>query len=186
MTTTELLQVAAVVVPSLTALVLAVANARASRRARAAESEAERLRLAEERSAQKRYDLYHPLLQAFGDMLTPSRSARALASLEDIYADFQSFVTIWGSDEVVRKFFRFRTASGSNPPPPILFRMIGDFLVEVRRDLAWPSTEITGLDILGMRLNDLPENPQIIEAFSSSFDELCEKYSWEPPWPKGY
>jgi hypothetical protein len=174
-------QIVALGVPVLVSIFSAIWASRSARRAQAAEHEAARLRALEERTAEKKFELYQPMLQAFGNMLTPSRSKAALDGLEEVLADFQTFVTVWGSDEVVEAFFRYRSAASSSPPPPILFRLMSDFLIAARRDLAWPNTHMTGLHMLGMRINDLADQPDIVEAFSMPWPELEEKHGWKPP-----
>ncbi|REC97277.1 hypothetical protein DEU35_3042 [Microbacterium sp. AG157] len=131
--------------------------------------------------AERKYELYQPFLQTLGDMLTPFRNDAATERLEDVMADFSSFVAIWGSDEAVETFYRFRVASASSPPTLITMRLMADFLIAVRRDIAWPATEITGLHVIGMRINDLPEHPEMKRALEQPLAELCRAEGWTPP-----
>ncbi|KDP89659.1 hypothetical protein W824_15935 [Clavibacter cf. michiganensis LMG 26808] len=96
-------------------------------------------------------------------------------------ADFQTFVTIWGSDDVVDKFFRYRTAAPTSPPTAVIMRLMADFLLAVRRDIAWPDTSITGLHVIGMRINDLAEHPEMSAALSVPIKSLFESEGWTPP-----
>ncbi|MEZ2370569.1 hypothetical protein [Arthrobacter sp. RCC_34] len=181
MTLTLWLQIAALAVPAAVAIFSAIWASRSARRAQHSEQDSARLRALEDRVAQKKYELYLPFLQTLGDMLTPSRNAAATKRLEDTMADFQTFVTVWGSDEVVETFYRYRTSANTSPPPLIVMRLMADFLVAVRRDVAWPDTSILNLHVIGMRINDLPEHPEMVEALSMPLSELFERENWSAP-----
>lgn len=180
-------QVLAVGIPALVSFASAVFAVRSARRAQAAEHEAQRLRALEDRIAEKKYDLYQPFLQTLGDMLTPSRSKAALASMESAVADFQTFVTIWGSDDVVEAFFRYRISAATSPPSLVILRLMSDLLLEVRRDIAWPNTKLDGMHMIAMRINDLPDHPELERALSIPLDQLFREQDWSPPFklPRG-
>ncbi|MFD8768165.1 hypothetical protein [Microbacterium oxydans] len=131
--------------------------------------------------AEKKYELYLPFLKTLGDMLTPSRSAAGQSQLEDALADFQTYVTTWGSDEVVEAFYRYRVSAASEPPAMVNFRLMSDFLLEVRRDIAWPDTKLTGLHVIGMRINDLADHPELAHALTVPLDQLFKEQEWTPP-----
>jgi hypothetical protein len=174
------IQILTIALPAVVSVFAAVWAARSAGRARAAEHEAARLRALEERIAQKKFELYQPMLEALGGMMTPGRTEVALAGAGDIMSDFQTFVSVWGSDDAVRAFYRFRTASSTNPPPMIIIRLVSDFIIEARRDLAWPSTTLTGREVMGMRINEY--SPELEEALTLPFDALASKYAWRAPW----
>ncbi|WP_454115254.1 hypothetical protein [Microbacterium lacticum] len=175
------LQIVALVTPAAVAIFSAIWASRSARRAQRAEHESARLRALEDRVAQKKYELYQPLLQTLGDILTPSRNAAATKQLEDVIADFQTFVTVWGSDEVVEAFYRYRAAANSSPPTLVIMRLMADFLVAVRRDVAWPDTRILNLHAIGMRINDLSEHPEMVEALAMPLHELFDRENWSAP-----
>jgi hypothetical protein len=125
-------------------------------------------------------DSTQPFLKSLGDTLTPSRKEQAVKGQEDAMADFQSFVTVWGSDEVVEKFYRFRVASAGNPPSLVIMRLMSDFLLAVRRDIAWPGTELDGMHMIAMRINDIDERPDMKRALTMPLDELFAWQKWEP------
>lgn len=174
------IQILTIVLPAAVSVFAAIGAARSATRARAAEHEAARLRALEDRVAQKKFELYQPMLQALGSMMTPGREESTLAGLTDVMSDFQTFVSVWGSDDAVRAFYKFRVASSTNPPAMILIRLVSDFMVEARRDLAWPNTELTGREVMGMRINEM--TPELQEALTVDFDSLARKYDWNPPW----
>lgn len=173
-------QILAIGIPAVVSVFAAIWAARSATRARTAEHEAARLRALEERTAQKKFELYQPMLQALGDMLTPGREQLGLKQAGDVMPDFQTFVSIWGSDDAVRAFYRFRVGSSTSPPPMIMIRLASDFILEARRDLAWPATAIGGREVMGMRINE--GTPELDEALSHDFDQLAAKYEWTPPW----
>lgn len=159
----------------------AVWATRSAHRAQQAEHEAARLRALEDRVAQKKYELYQPFIQTLGDVLTPARNQAAMARLQDVMADFQSFITVWGSDEAVETFYRYRIAAPTSPPTPVAIRLMADFLLAVRRDVAWPDTNITGLHVIGMRINDMADHPEMEEALTLPLAALFEMHKWKAP-----
>jgi len=168
-------------VSALASIAAALIAGRYAARARLAESEAARLRAAEERLAERKFKLYQPMLQALGNMLTPGNTT-GLGQMEAALPDFMTFASVWASDDALEAFFRFRVGSGTTPPSEITFRLVSDFLVAARQDLSNLPTNVTGLEIFGMRINKLYDSPNIVEAFTLPFDELAEKHSWEIPW----
>lgn len=181
------LQIVALVVPAAVAIFSALWASKSASRAQQAEHESSRLRALEDRVAEKKYALYQPFLQTLGDMLTPSRNAAATAGLEDVLADFQTFVTVWGSDDAVETFYRYRIAANNSPPNLVIMRLMADFLVAVRRDIAWPDTRIPALYTIGLRINDLAEHPEMVAALSLPLDDFLATQDWEPPFevPRG-
>ncbi len=174
-------QIVALAVPAAVSIFSALWATRSARKAQRAEHEAARLRALEDRVAERKYELYQPFLQTLGDMLTPFRKDAASERLEAVMADFSSFVAIWGSDEAVETFYRFRVGSVASPPTLVTMRLMADFLIAVRRDIAWPVTDITGLHVIGMRINDLPEHPEMKRALEQPLAELFEAEGWTPP-----
>jgi len=174
------LQIVTIVLPATVSVFAAVWAARSAGRARTAEHEATRLRALEERVAQKKFELYQPMLESLGDMMTPGRSEAALERAGEVMPNFQTFISVWGSDEAVKAFYRFRVASSTNPPAMIMIRLVSDFMVEARRDLAWPATQLTGVEVMGMRINE--SSSELEDALTLEFDALALKYEWQAPW----
>lgn len=174
-------QIVVVGLPAVVSIFAAIWAGRSAFRAQAAEHEATRLRALEERVAQQKYELYQPFLQVLGDMLTPGRKAAAEKRLEDAMANFQTFVTVWGSDDVVNKFFRYRISASQKPPTLVVMRLMSDFLIAVRKDIAWPETKLGGMQVIGMRINDLPDHPELERALTISLKELFAEQNWTPP-----
>lgn len=175
------LQVITLVVPAAVAVWSSISASASARRAQQAEADAARLRALEERTAQKKYELYQPFLGLLNDLLTPSRNASATKQVENVMVNFQGFVTLWGSDEVVETFFRWRTSASLDPPTMVSMRLMSDLLIAIRKDVAWPDTKVPGVHIIGMRINDLPDHPEMKEALSLPLDEFLATQDWTPP-----
>lgn len=176
------LSITIAVVPAAASIVAAVIASRYAARARVAEAETARLRAAEERLAERKFKLYEPMLQAFGNMMLPGNSATALPAAEAAMPAFLNFATMWASDGALRAFFRFRIASATTPPPEITLRLVSDFLIEARKDLSGTETTVTGLEVIGMRVNDLYSNPNFVQAFTLPLEELAKIHHWAVPW----
>jgi hypothetical protein len=70
----------------------------------------------------------------------------------------------------------------ANPPATISIRLVADFIIAIRKDLAWPDTKITALETMGGRITDLQAHPEMKEAFSMPMDQLAAKNGWTVPW----
>ncbi|MCM3521286.1 hypothetical protein [Curtobacterium sp. P97] len=175
------LQIVTLAVPVAVAVISSILASRAAGRAQHAEAEAARLRALEERTAQKKFELYQPFLTTLNDLLTPNRSAAALAGMEDVITNFQGFVTVWGSDEVIETFYRWRTSANLNPPNLVTMRLMADLLVAVRRDIAWPDTKVPTLYMIGHRIKDIHEHPEMVKAMTLPLDQFLASQDWTPP-----
>lgn len=178
MTLQELLPVA---IPAVVSIIAAIIAGRSARRAGASDREAQRLRDLEARLSVKKYETYEPFLKALGDMLTPGRNKVTNKAMLDSMADFMNLVVAYGSDDVIRAYARFRAASSSEPPATVTVRLIADLVVAMRRDLGGATT-LTGLEVLGMRINDLYSSQENVHALSAPFEEVCQRAGWVPPW----
>jgi len=176
-------QLIVVSIPAILSLLGAGFAGRFAFRAKQAELEAARLRDLEQRVAEKKAELYDPVITLLGDLLTPERSDKAKKRMGDVMADFQPLVTLWGSDEVNEAFFRFRASASADPPPKVTMRLVADFLLAVRRDVAWPDSEIDGLHTVGSRINDLHKDIETVMALTKPLDEVFEMTGWHPQYP---
>jgi hypothetical protein len=176
------LQLLTIGIPAVASIIAAVLAGRFASRARLAEGKAARLVALEERTAQRRGEVYIPFVEALGNMLVPSRQAEAMATMEPVMVNFQNFVMVWGSDEVATAFYRFRRASTTNPPAPITMRITADLLLAIRRDLAWPESQLSALEVMGSRITDLQKGGDLESSFTMPFEELAAREKWTPPW----
>ncbi|ALQ51457.1 hypothetical protein [Nitrosomonas ureae] len=76
-------------------------------------------------------------------------------------AEITQELVIWGSDEMLEAFYKFRMMSienadgNSNNPYAVLF-MVEDLLLAIRKDLGHKNKNISRGKILGLFVNDLP------------------------------
>lgn len=173
----------AIAVPALVSIASAVVAAVFAGRAQRAEHSQARLRDLEQRVAQKKVELYTPIVTLLGRILAPSGREKAEAEMEEVLVGFQSTIVMWASDEVIEAFFRFRAAASSNPPSKVTVRLVSDFLIAVRRDVAWPDTEVDGLQVVGMRINDLDKDPSIAAALTMPLGDVFAANDWKPSVP---
>ena len=159
-------------------------------RARASESESARLRELEQRLSSRKIETYEAILTAFGNMLAPedsrprpqAREGQQHDPLGIAVLEFMNHAIVYGSDEVLRAFSRFRLASSFNPPPPVLFRLTADFILAIRRDLDGDRSTVTGIEVLGIRVNDLYQQPALMRALTLPFEQVCKEEGWVAPW----
>ena len=172
----------------------AIYAAWAAAKAKASEVEATRLRELEQRLSERKMEIYGRIMAALGNLLTPEE-ARRLApkapknksggdSLESAIFDFMNDVVIYGSDDVLRAFKRFRLASDANPPAPVIIRLVSDFMLAIRRDLDGGQSAVTGIEMIGMRINGLYDEPKVIAALREPFEVVCDQNEWTPPWER--
>jgi ABC-type sugar transport system substrate-binding protein len=169
-------------VPAVASIIAAVTAGRYASKARLAEGKAARLHALEERTAQLRREMYEPVIETLGDLMGQQTRAQAMTTMESVIVKFQNFVVVWGSDEVVTAFYRFRRASALNPPAAITIRLTAELLLAMRRDLAWPDSKITSLEVMGSRISDLQKGSELEGAFTLPFDKLAAREGWTLPW----
>ena len=76
-------------------------------------------------------------------------------------AEITQELVIWGSDEMLEAFYKFRIASiesadGSVADPYSILFMVEDLLLAIRKDLGHKNKNISRGKILGLFVNDLP------------------------------
>lgn len=155
-----------------------------ARRARVAEAEAAHLRSLEERLASTKADVYRPMIDMLRKATHPLPGEKQPDGKEIMIktAEFANWVSIYGSDEAVRAFHRFMQAFYSSAPGLVSVRLHSEFVLAARRDLGYPDTDLTALDLLGLRINDVYKGQSSYDIGALPFLDLCRKYDWEPPW----
>ena len=173
-------------VPATASIVAAVLAARSARASRAAELDAQRIRSLEERLAERKYDVYKPIIEMLRTMLD-SRGTEPAADAQEVMttqlSGFADWITIFGSDEALQSFHDFMQAAYSEAPPVILLRLYAEFVVAARHDMGDVQSTVTLLDILGLRIKDLYGSDLSVAA-SLPFGQLCELENWAPPWAR--
>ncbi|GAA3730238.1 hypothetical protein HDA32_006000 [Spinactinospora alkalitolerans] len=169
---------------ALAAVVSAIIAALSARTTKTKELEAGRVRDLESRISEKKYDTYKPAIDVFGRML--DKDGRENLDLKEVnkkILDFRTWITIYGSDGAVRSFNNFMQASFNSAPPTILLRLFSDFVLEARRDIGNPDTDLTVNDVLASRIKDLYSGSDL-GNIQDSIEDLSESYGWTPPWLK--
>lgn len=152
-------------------------------KAKASEVEATRLRELEHRLSARKMEIYERILSALGNLLIHEEARRPTSrtpkgktsgdSLESAIFDFMNHVVVYGSDDVLRAFTRFRLASDTDPPVPVLMRLVSDFMLAIRRDLDGGQSDVTGVELVGMRINDLYKEQSVYAALTKPFEVVC-------------
>ncbi|OCI32708.1 hypothetical protein [Oerskovia enterophila] len=180
-------------IPALFALGSAIIAAIFAYKAKSRENEAARIRQLEERLSAKKTAMYEPVLQALGNMLTPDAAkanlrgdskVRAELSAEEAIPRFMIDSITYASDEVLVAFARFRLASAAVPTPPaqITMRLVADFMIAIRKDIVGPASKATGIELMGVRINDLFSSKENVDALTLSLEELSQEHDWRAPW----
>ena len=76
-------------------------------------------------------------------------------------AEITQELVIWGSDEMINAFYKFRMISieitdGNSDNPYSVLIMVEDLLLAIRKDLGHKNKNVSQGKILGLFVNDLP------------------------------
>jgi hypothetical protein len=109
--------------------------------------------------------------------------AERTVEIQTKFADFSTWVNIYGSDGAIVAFHDFKQAAFHPPLPSLVAtRLFADFLLEARRDVGRADTSVTRAQIMGMRITDLYEVENYRSALDLPFEELCRREGWTAPW----
>lgn len=179
-----LVPLAAATVPAVASIGAAILAARSARASRAAELDAERIRDLEDRLAERKYDVYKPMIEMLRKMLDskgdPAKAGRQAAMVAQL-SEFAAWVSIFGSDEALRAFHNFMQGAFAEAPPTVLIRLYADFVIAARHDMGDTASTVTPTEILGLRINDLYSS-DMVKSTSLPFVDLCEEVGWQAPW----
>src|SRR5689334_10104432 len=98
-------------IPATIAAVSAIFAARSAKKTKTLELQAQRIRDLENRIADKKFETYKPLIDALYDILDPAKVKGKMGELMEVFNRFDAWITIYGSDEVVRAWHHFRQAA---------------------------------------------------------------------------
>lgn len=154
-----------------------------ARKARLSEQEAERLRFAEERVSEHKYEIYKPMLTMFGRML---RGVPFPDGWEQDLDDFNTWLLMFGSDDAISSWGQLMQATYAHAPAEIIVRMYVQFMLAARRDMGDPGTRLGNLDALAPRISDLYENRGYYAAVALPLERLYNKHNWMPPWERRF
>lgn len=126
------------------------------------------------------------MIELLGDILDSTKTAgmaERAAEIQAKFADFSTWVNIYGSDGAIVAFHNFKQAAFHPPLPSLVAtRLFADFLLEARRDVGRSDTSVTRAQIMGVRITDLYEVESCRSALDLPFEELCRREGWTAPW----
>jgi hypothetical protein len=173
------------VIGAAASILAAIVAARYARSTQRNDAEAQRARELESRISERKYEVYKPMIELLGDILNSTKSAGMAARAAEIqakFADFSTWVNIYGSDGAIVAFHNFKQAAFHSSPSLVATRLFADFLLEARRDVGRSDTSVTRAQIMGMRITDLYEVESYRSALDLPFEELCRREGWTAPW----
>lgn len=174
-------------IPAVASIVAAILAARSARRTTAQANRAQEAIERERQLAGKRAEVYKPFLEAAQRVFDQIKDPNAKidqSKLTKTLSDFATWLTIYGSDESIRAFQRFMQGAYNGAPPDVTLRHHYDLQLASRRDLGYPDTEITSLDLAAIRLTDLYETDEQLDVFRLPRPDLYEREGWTPPWQR--
>lgn len=144
------------------------------------DQEAQRTRDLESRISERKFETYKPMIDRLQKMLDGGlQNDSDVAEMKEEMTQFATWIGVWGSDEAIRAYHNFTQAAFHDAPPAIMMRFYGDFLLEARRDLGNPDSQVQRQHLLGMRITDIYDMSDTIDP---CLQEVCNRAGWEPPW----
>ena len=124
--------------------------------------EKEKRLLVERQLSDKKYDVYFKFISIYFDLFKSVKKGQPLNmnKLTDKMIDIKKELTIYGSDEVIRKFFHWEETSSNNENSLI---PITDIIIEMRKDMGNPKTKITTSDFLKSLVRDQEDYQELKE-----------------------
>jgi hypothetical protein len=104
-------------------VVAAIVAARYAKSTQRNDAEAQRTRELESRISERKYEVYKPMTELVGDMLDSTKSAGMADRTAEIltkFADFSTWVRVYGSDEAIAAFHNLKQATFHLPLPPLV------------------------------------------------------------------
>lgn len=166
------------------AVVAAIVAALSARSTKQLELRAQRTRELESRISEQKINVYKPMIELLGNVISNAALGRQTTPEENTpkIAEFTTWITIYGSDETIKCYHDFMQAAFNGAPALVSSRLYADFIIASRRDIGYPDTSVTALQIMGMRVNDLYSEEEYRSAMELPFEELCQQEKWTPPW----
>jgi len=115
--------------------------------------EKEKRLLIEKQLSEKKYGAYYKFISIYFDLFKSVKKGQPpnTKKLTNEMIDIKKELTIYGSDEVITKFFFWEETSSNNENSLI---PITDIIIEMRRDMGNPKTKITTEDFLKSLVRD--------------------------------
>ncbi|WP_454853307.1 hypothetical protein [Promicromonospora soli] len=90
---------------------------------------------------------------------------------------FDAWVPVYGSDGVVEAYTRYILWITNGAPGDLQFRLYGDFLLEIRKDVGDPNSRVSIRQALQGRLGNLAEPANLTDPL----EVVCRRLGWQPP-----
>jgi hypothetical protein len=171
-------------IPAAGAIVAAIIAGRYASRSKQHELDAARLLELERRVSASRTEIYESFFDTVDKIWTTASDGSVQVSDDATAAlfRFMHWVQVYGSDRSVQLAHRFMQAMFVSAPSNILLRLLGEVFLEGRRELGYPDTKLTVIDLLGVRINDIYTEPGYVDDFSLPLDQVYARHHWTPPW----
>ncbi len=175
------------VIPAVAAVIAAVVAARSAKAAKRGEAEAQHVRDLENRISERKYETYKPMLEMLGDVFSQAKTSREAIADGDVNTDkfvsFAKWIIIFGSDEAIAAYHNLTTSFNYKPPIQISLRLVADFILAARKDIGYPDTKVTGIQLTALRLNDFYEQgDEMHQIMTFPLPEACKLAGWKMPW----
>jgi hypothetical protein len=168
-------------------VVVAVVSALAAAGAASRSVRAQRMLELERRIAVSRGEIFEPLVEAFmswWDLVGTDELDEQwfTDNVMPTFKEFIKWVQIYGSDETVWIVHRYMQAIYANAPVNVAMRLYAELIIAARKELGFPDTRVTALDILGLRIHDIYGNGVPLPIVRLSERQLYAHEDWSPPW----
>jgi hypothetical protein len=172
------------VIAVLGSIIAAIVAASSTKASKQFEIQAQRVIELENRISERKYQVYKPMLEMFGDALSPSSSQMKLSSeeIQKRLNEFFLWFSVYGSDDGVIAYHRVTQAAFNSAPSFVTSRLYVEFFLAARRDIGQSDTQIGPAEIIGMKVNNLYANTDYYRTMTDPLDEVYRRYNWTPPW----
>lgn len=105
---------------------------------------------------EKKVPVYEELIKFVFKVLKATKAGSQLPEQEiiEFMIDFTQQLIVWGSDEVIAAFHRFRNLSNTGDSKNVLF-LVEDLLLAIRKDLGHKNQGLSQGKLLGLFVNDI-------------------------------
>lgn len=175
----EVLQSLSIIVP----IVATVISGLFANRARKASNESEELRIREARVASDKAKAYQRLIEVFGAMLTKGAKPSSEKEAQRVLAEAATLFPVFASDEVFEAHLRLQQAAFNGAPAAVFTRLYAELVLAIRRDLGYPKTTISALEVLAVRVTDAYTS--MADQLTKPLEQVYADAGWQPPWNQG-
>jgi hypothetical protein len=175
------------VIPAGAAIVAAVVAARSARAVKRSEAENDRIRNLENRISERKYETYKPMLEMLGNVFSQAKTSReAIADADantEKFVNFSTWITVFGSDEAFSAYHNLTQSFNYSPPIQISLRLVADFILAARKDIGYPDTDVTRMQLTALRLNDFYQQGELLgQVMALPLEQACMLVGWPIPW----